>query len=450
MNHLLQPLIRIVLKATKRLHYVGLLFVIGLMIYAHVSTQMSQSVLAESIKQQGTLRNLLWANLITQRAIVTELSGQLSHDESALEKAVSMSHAIRGLMVDMSEHQEQDQELLEDIAQIEKLFDDLQLHGKQNLFSTLLRPAETLTARINEKETQQWYELAEKNKRLLAELKEHKRIAYVTYALFIIYLGFLVWIENRNRKAEQRIREVEAQLSASAKLSSLGEMAGGMAHEMNTPLAIIQMNMEHLQELIDDPTLDRELIKEQVASAIVTVGRIATLIQALRSFTRNGNKEGWREVSVRALVENSLLLCRERVKEAALEVVVEEIGRDLLIKCNIAQISQVLVSLIGNSCDALKGHPTKWIRIQAKEVEDRIRIKITDSGNGIPMSVQAKLFQPFFTTKDVGSGTGLGLSVAKNIIENHGGTLSLDNQARHTCFVVELPREHFVTESSAA
>jgi len=228
MNHLLQPLIRIVLKATKRLHYVGLLFVIGLMIYAHVSTQMSQSVLAESIKQQGTLRNLLWANLITQRAIVTELSGQLSHDESALEKAVSMSHAIRGLMVDMSEHQEQDQELLEDIAQIEKLFDDLQLHGKQNLFSTLLRPAETLTARINEKETQQWYELAEKNKRLLAELKEHKRIAYVTYALFIIYLGFLVWIENRNRKAEQRIREVEAQLSASAKLSALGEMAGGM------------------------------------------------------------------------------------------------------------------------------------------------------------------------------------------------------------------------------
>ena len=103
------------------------------------------------------------------------------------------------------------------------------------------------------------------------------------------------------------------------------------------------------------------------------------------------------------------------------------------------EISQVLVNLLNNADDAISKMPEKWIKLSVQNRSDWLEIRVTDSGHGIPPGDQKKLFQPFFTTKEIGKGTGLGLSISHGIVKNHGGELTLDTTSPNTCFVVRLP-----------
>jgi two-component system sensor histidine kinase DctS len=110
------------------------------------------------------------------------------------------------------------------------------------------------------------------------------------------------------------------------------------------------------------------------------------------------------------------------------------------LECRAVQISQVLLNLINNACDAISSLNEKWILINAIERNNLIEISVTNSGPKIPAHIREKLMQPFFTTKEVGMGTGLGLSLSKTIAEAHGGRLYLDLGAENTRFVLELPK----------
>jgi C4-dicarboxylate-specific signal transduction histidine kinase len=103
------------------------------------------------------------------------------------------------------------------------------------------------------------------------------------------------------------------------------------------------------------------------------------------------------------------------------------------------QISQVLLNLISNACDAIAERDEKWIRIGAERKNGLVSIYVMDSGTGIPETVREKMFQPFFTTKEIGKGTGLGLSISTGILDAHNGSLSIDSTKPNTCFVVQLP-----------
>jgi signal transduction histidine kinase len=119
---------------------------------------------------------------------------------------------------------------------------------------------------------------------------------------------------------------------------------------------------------------------------------------------------------------------------------VDPISPDLYVECRSVQISQILLNLVSNAHDAALGQPTRWVRISAEVAPAEVSIKVTDSGPGIPPELRPRIMEPFFTTKEFGKGTGLGLSVSKGIAEAHGGRLSYDPSARHTCFVLTLPR----------
>ena len=108
------------------------------------------------------------------------------------------------------------------------------------------------------------------------------------------------------------------------------------------------------------------------------------------------------------------------------------------------------MNLINNSCDAVAGMEKKWIKISAAKTADGVRIAVTDAGSGIAEAVAQKIFQPFFTTKEIGKGTGLGLSVSQSLIRAHGGRLSLDTGAANTSFVIELPDHENHDGSKAA
>jgi signal transduction histidine kinase len=111
----------------------------------------------------------------------------------------------------------------------------------------------------------------------------------------------------------------------------------------------------------------------------------------------------------------------------------------LIINCCRVQLSQVILNLLGNSFDAIENLEERWVEVRCEKNEQNLIIKLIDSGNGIPSAIKEKIFQPFFTTKEIGKGTGLGLSLSHSIIKNHQGIFSLDENMKNTCFVITLP-----------
>lgn len=245
-------------------------------------------------------------------------------------------------------------------------------------------------------------------------------------------------------KAELLIRDQQALLVESSKMAALGEMAGGIAHEINTPLAIMSLKVEQMEGAVKkgdfkviDVLAGFELLKK-------TTARISKIIVGLRSFAREDRQALPQKVKISTLVEDTLSFCSERLAHHDIKLTVEknDTFNLLEIECRAVEISQVILNLLNNACDALEPLKEKWIRISATDAGDYVQICVTDSGTGIPKEIQNKIMQPFFTTKDLGKGTGIGLSISKGIVESHAGKFFLDNTSANTKFVILLPKKH--------
>ncbi len=249
------------------------------------------------------------------------------------------------------------------------------------------------------------------------------------------------------KESQELILQQQAQLFSTAKLSSLGEMAAGIAHEINNPLAIISGRLEIASREfeIGNPVKAADDIKK----AHDVIPRIRNIISGLQTFSRGGDHELSQMANVSKMVNEVISFCRERIQN--LEVKIElQIDSQLTIECRPGQIEQVLLNLIHNSTDALKYSQDKWIKITATSVVDHIQIAISDSGTGIKTELAQKIMEPFFTTKDIGKGTGLGLSISRGIINAHSGQLRLLKNSDPTTFVIELPILQSKTHSSIA
>lgn len=248
-----------------------------------------------------------------------------------------------------------------------------------------------------------------------------------------------------NRTLDEKVQErtkqlllAEEKLVNAAKMSALGEMAGGIAHEINTPLGTLSLIAEQVAELVGEAEIDRGMIGERLNIHKLTVRRISSIINGLRTFSRDGSRDSFDSVPVRTIVESTLVLCQEKLKNSGIQVEVEPIAAELVMRCRSVQISQVLLNLIGNACDAIQSLEEKWVRISAGRSGDGVQICVTDSGLGIAGEIRDKLFQPFFTTKAIGKGTGLGLSISKGIVDAHGGLLFVDPSVKNTRFVLQI------------
>jgi PAS domain S-box-containing protein len=234
--------------------------------------------------------------------------------------------------------------------------------------------------------------------------------------------------------------KIQLQMIQSNKMASLGEMASGIAHEINNPLAIIKMTALQMQKNINE---DNTVLKNGVTKIDSTVDRISKIIQGLRTFSRDGRNDPFEIVSFDHLIDDILSFCKERLKHHSIQLIKEDFDPNLVFEGRQIEISQVILNLLNNAIDAVDPleEEDKWIRISAKNNGSFLEIKITDSGKGIPLETQAKMFQPFFTTKEIGKGTGLGLSLSLTIIKNHLGEIFLDNDSPNTCFVLRLPNQ---------
>jgi C4-dicarboxylate-specific signal transduction histidine kinase len=247
-----------------------------------------------------------------------------------------------------------------------------------------------------------------------------------------------------NQELENKVKEKTQQVVHVARMVALGEMAAGVAHEINNPLTVIMATAKYLDNGLQTNRHSNDELSMRLRKISEMGDRINKIVKGLRLFSGNTGKEQMKKVSFKLIFEETLVLCQEKLKNDNIKLYIVSLP-DVSIECRSVEISQVLLNLINNASDAIKDLDNKWIAVEARIVNNMVEFKITDSGHGIEPLIAGKIMQPFFSTKPVDQGTGLGLSISSGIIEDHRGRLWLDQEAPHTTFVFNVPVRNFHT-----
>lgn len=295
-------------------------------------------------------------------------------------------------------------------------------------------------------------------------LKEQSRViqAGIVFSIITFILIGMVWFKiyvaykKNSRERAYAIEELtfeKVKSSHNAKMASLGEMAAGLAHEINNPLTIIQGFSERLLKIIERDDFDEYKIHRYAEKINSTSVRINTMVQGLKVFSKNTKEADLTLSLVDEIVEDTLSFCREKFKSSGIDLsIVCDSDEPVYVMARPVEISQVLLNLLNNAYDELESSDeliNSWIKIETKQDENNVYISVEDSGLGISDEVKEKIFDPFFTTKDGTHGTGLGLSISSSIVKKHRGELYLDN-AITTEFVIKLPRPRVDTVEKVA
>jgi PAS domain S-box-containing protein len=242
------------------------------------------------------------------------------------------------------------------------------------------------------------------------------------------------------KQMESALAISRAQAFSSARLSALGMMAGGIAHEINNPLGIIHAFASNLLEMAESGTVPLSELQHAGTRIKQTANRISKIVLSLRQIARDGSADPFQRTSVGEIVEHALELCKERFREHSVRLDTSIVDTRLHVFCREVQIAQVLLNLLQNAFDAVAALTAdRWVQLQVTCHEQSVIFAVIDSGPGVPSELRARIMEPFFTTKPVGKGTGLGLSLSKAIVEDHGGELKLSETQNHTCFSFSLP-----------
>ena len=269
----------------------------------------------------------------------------------------------------------------------------------------------------------------------------------------------------------RKLQQTQAKLIQTEKMSSLGQLVAGIAHEINNPVSFIHGNVNHALEYITNiidllnlyrhhhsqyhleidqksQEIDLEFIlidlPKLLKSMQVGTDRITKIVDSLRNFSRLDEAEH-KPVDIHEGLENTILILQYKLKGKTGDLnveIIKEYGELPLVECFAGQLNQVFMNILSNAIDALpKTTMNPTIRIKTELVGDRVVIAIADNGVGITPDIQKRLFDPFFTTKPIGQGTGLGLAISYQIIvEKHRGTLQCFSElGKGTEFRIEIP-----------
>jgi len=248
------------------------------------------------------------------------------------------------------------------------------------------------------------------------------------------------WNEELEKQVEERtkeLKEAQEQLIQAEKLATIGTLAGGVAHEINNPLAAIMTNAQML--LMENLEGD---VKESVETIEEATKRCREIVQKLMKYSRKSTTEKKRDsIDINEVIEQTISFLRYQLEQENLKVE-KELKASHKIEGNSNELSQVFTNLIMNAKDAVQhknGEGCVWIR--SYEKNGAVLVDIEDNGIGIPEDKLGKICDPFFTTKEVGKGTGLGLSIVQSIIQDHGAEMTVTSQVnKGTTIHINFPK----------
>jgi signal transduction histidine kinase len=245
-----------------------------------------------------------------------------------------------------------------------------------------------------------------------------------------------IYNDLRERLAvERKLEEAQAQVAHSEKMASLGQLAAGVAHEINNPLTGILLYANLVLERFEREHPLREDLEYVVEDTI----RCKNIVKNLLAYSRQTNPS--KEIlQMNTLVENSLSLIRDQELFMNIEVIKEMSADMMLVHADKNQLCQAIINLVINAVDAMARKGILTFRTYRDKPSGKVYLEISDTGSGIPDENVSKIFDPFFTTKALGKGTGLGLSTAYGLVKENGGDISVkETSAEGTTFLLELP-----------
>ncbi|MCD4676047.1 MAG: PAS domain S-box protein [Desulfobacula sp.] len=236
-------------------------------------------------------------------------------------------------------------------------------------------------------------------------------------------------------KVEKELKFAQKQLTQSEKMASLGQLAAGVAHEINNPLTGV---LFYASLLLERDDID-ESMREDLGYILEDSNRCKEIVKSLLVYSRStGTKKNI--IQLNDIIEQSLTLIRDQKKFRNIKIQKYLSEEMMLINADTGKLNQVLINLVINAADAMEGVGTISLSSYKDKIVKKIFLEVKDTGNGIPHEDLPKIFDPFFTTKEVGKSTGLGLSIVYGIIEEHGGKISVKKTgSKGTTFIVEFP-----------
>ncbi|MGZ3790013.1 MAG: sensor histidine kinase [Bacteriovorax sp.] len=269
-------------------------------------------------------------------------------------------------------------------------------------------------------------------------------IFIVLSTMFYLYFANIKIEENykalceEHMKAQKELDEERAKAIHSTKMAALGEMAGGIAHEINGPLQIINILSKKINSCAVTSNLDNENVLSMSKQIQETCLKMAGIVKTLSSLSRSSHNDPMQIVDIHSLIQETLIICNHRfhLSTITLEVNCEEKLPKVL--CRPGDIGQILINLLNNAYDAVFKISNPKVVLAAKHFENKVMLTVEDNGPGVATAIQEKIFETFFTTKQIGKGTGLGLSISKKLIEANNGRLYLESMPGSTRFIVEL------------
>ncbi|MCJ7800796.1 MAG: ATP-binding protein, partial [Candidatus Marinimicrobia bacterium] len=257
-------------------------------------------------------------------------------------------------------------------------------------------------------------------------------------------------LEDKNRNLEElftELKETQSQLIQSEKMSSLGQLVAGVAHELNNPIGYLYANMKELQKYIDllkqnetgKIAASAEYIKEDINQLILESvegsKRVKAIVENLRKFSRLDEAE-FKFADIHEGLDSTIMLIKKELGDRI--KLHKDYSNMPSISCMPGHLNQVFLNMLLNAIQAIEGNGNIWISTAIKN--DKVVIKFKDDGKGIPKENIDKIFEPFFTTKPVGMGTGLGLSISYGIIQEHGGDIKVKSKKKaDTTFTISIP-----------
>ena len=240
-------------------------------------------------------------------------------------------------------------------------------------------------------------------------------------------------------EVERQLKDAHAQLIQSEKLASLGRLAAGVAHEINNPLTSILLYANLMREKLEP---DNPQVKS-LTYILEDTERCKGIVKNLLAYSRQTNTTR-NYFKLDDVIDDSLRLIRDQKLFLHIKVVEEKWPQPLLVHADKNQLCQVLINLIINAIDAMDGKGQLTLRTFEERVSGKALLEVRDTGNGIPMENISKIFDPFFSTKELGKGTGLGLSMAYGIMEENNGRIFVkETGPQGTSFILELPAVPF-------